>query len=109
MAYTWRAFSDFNAFAGATWIYTGSRFNDFTATQGAAGFLPNPRPELPSYNTVNLRAGLQNGRWTFELYAKNVGDTRGIGYYVATATPNYGGAVNYVLPRTLGALVTARF
>ena len=108
-AYTWRAFSDFNAFAGATWIYTGSRFNDFTATQGAAGFLPNPRPELPSYNTVNLRAGLQNGRWTFELYAKNVGDTRGIGYYVATATPNYGGAVNYVLPRTLGALVTARF
>jgi outer membrane receptor protein involved in Fe transport len=108
-AYTWRAFSDYNAFAGATWSYLGSRFNDFTATQGAAGFLANPRPELPSYNTVNLRAGLENGRWTFELYCKNVGDTRGISYYVASSTPNYGGAVNYVLPRTVGGLVTARF
>jgi outer membrane receptor protein involved in Fe transport len=108
-AYTWRAFSDYNAFAGATWSYIGSRFNDFSTTPTATGLAPNPRPELPSYNTVNLRAGLENGRWTFELYCRNVGDTRGITYYVNSATPNYGGAVNYVLPRTLGALVTARF
>jgi outer membrane receptor protein involved in Fe transport len=108
-AYTWRAFSDYNAFAGATWSYIGSRFNDFSTTPTATGLAPNPRPELPSYNTVNLRAGLENGRWTFELYCKNVGDTRGIAYYINSTTPNYGGAVNYVLPRTVGALVTARF
>ncbi|HKD54196.1 MAG TPA: TonB-dependent receptor [Steroidobacteraceae bacterium] len=108
-AYTWRAFSDYNAFAGATWSYFGSRFNAFSATQTATGFTPNPRPELPSYNTVNLRAGLENGRWTFELYCKNVGDKRGIAYYVPTSTPNYGGALNYIMPRTLGAAVTARF
>jgi outer membrane receptor protein involved in Fe transport len=113
-AYTWRAFSDFNAFAGATWSYFGSRFNDFSTTQTQPTpteilLLPNPRPELPSYNTVNLRAGLENGRWTFELYGKNVGDTRGIAYYVNSATPNYGGALNYIQPRTIGALVTARF
>jgi outer membrane receptor protein involved in Fe transport len=58
---------------------------------------------------VNLRTGLENGRWTFELYCRNVGDTRGIAYYVNSATPNNGGAVNYVMPRTLGAAVTARF
>jgi outer membrane receptor protein involved in Fe transport len=108
-AYTWRAFSDYNAFAGATWNYIGSRFNDFSTTPTATGFASNPRPELPSYNTVNLRAGLENGRWTFELYCKNVGDTRGITYYVNSAAPNYGGAINYLQPRTLGALVTARF
>jgi iron complex outermembrane recepter protein len=108
-AYTWRVFNDYDAFAGATWSYIGSRFNDFSATAGATGFLPNPRPELPSYNTVNLRAGLENGRWTFELYCKNVGDTRGITYYVNSGTPNFGGVIGYVQPRTLGAAVTARF
>jgi iron complex outermembrane receptor protein len=109
-AYTWHAFSDFNAFAGATWSYIGSRHNDFSAIPGATGaFEPEPRPELPSYNTVNLRAGLESGRWTFELYAKNVGDIRGITYYTNGGSPNYGGAVNYVQPRTLGGTVTARF
>jgi hypothetical protein len=38
-----------------------------------------------------------------------VGDTRGITYYINTGTPNYGGALNYLQPRTLGAAVTARF
>jgi outer membrane receptor protein involved in Fe transport len=111
-AYTWRAFSDFNAFAGATWSYMGSRFNDFSTVSSPPGgttLVPVPRAELPSYNTVDLRAGLENGRWTFELYAKNVGDTRGITYYIDNDSPNYGGAVNYLQPRTLGALITARF
>jgi len=107
-AYTWRAFGDNFAFAGATWSYIGSRFNGFSALPGAT-FEPEPRPELSSYNTVDLRAGLENGRWTFELYGKNVGDTRGIVYYTNSGTPNYGGAIDYVQPRTLGALVTVRF
>jgi iron complex outermembrane recepter protein len=108
-AYTWHAFSDFNAFVGATWSYIGSRPNDFSTTQTATGLAPDPRPELPSYSTVNLRAGLESGRWTFELYGKNLGDTRGISYYVNSGSPNYGGVVAYAQPRTLGALVTARF
>jgi outer membrane receptor protein involved in Fe transport len=108
-AYTWRAFADFNAFLGATWSYVGSRFGDFSATPGATGLVPDVRPELPSYNTVNLRAGLDSGRWMFELYAKNIGDTRGITNYVNSATPNFGGAVTYSQPRTVGATVTARF
>jgi iron complex outermembrane receptor protein len=106
--YTWRAFGDYSGFAGATWSYIGSRLNDFSALPGAT-FQPEPRPELPSYNTIDLRAGLENGRWSFELYGKNVGDTRGIAVYSNTGAPNYGGAINYVQPRTIGALVTARF
>ena len=108
-AYTWRAFGDYNAFAGATWSYLGPRSNDFAAIAGAAGFVPTPRPELPSYSTVNLRAGLENGRWAFELYCKNLSDIRGIAYYSNAGTPNYGGALNYVTPLTLGATATVRF
>jgi iron complex outermembrane recepter protein len=107
--YTWRAFGGYNAFAGATWSFVGSRFDDFAAILGATGFEPEPRPELASYNTVNLRAGLENDRWTFEIYCKNVGDVRGIAYYTNSGTPNFGGAVGYVQPRTLGAAITARF
>jgi outer membrane receptor protein involved in Fe transport len=109
-AYTWRAFGNFNAFAGATWSYIGSRLNDFSATpDNTGGFVPNPQAELPSYNTVGLRAGLDSGRWMFELYGKNVGDVRGITYYTNSGTPNFGGAIAYSQPRTIGAAVTARF
>jgi iron complex outermembrane recepter protein len=109
-AYTWRASSDYDAFVGATWSYIGSRFNDFAATTDATGaFAPEPRPELPSYSTASLRAGLENSRWTLELYCKNVGDTRGIAYYANSGTPNFGGALGYVQPRTIGATITAKF
>jgi iron complex outermembrane recepter protein len=107
-AYTWHAFGDYVAFTGATWSYIGSRFNDFSAVPGAT-FEPEPRPELPSYDAVDLRAGLENGRWTFELYGKNLGDNRAIVYYTNSGTPNYGGAIDYLQPRTLGAAVTVRF
>jgi outer membrane receptor protein involved in Fe transport len=112
-SYTWHAGGGFDGFAGATWSYTGSRVSDFGATPAVAGdaitFLPDPRETLPSYNTVNLRAGLEDPRWSFELYVRNVGDTRGISFYQNTGTPNFGGAVTLIQPRTLGAAVTARF
>jgi len=107
--YKWRAFEGFDAFVGATWSYIGSRFNDFSATEVAAGFVTDPRPELGSYTTVNLRAGLDNHRWAFELYGKNMGDTRGIATYGNSGTPNFGGSVNYIQPRTIGGTVTLRF
>jgi len=107
-AYTWRV-SDFSLFTGATWNYIGSRFTDFSSVVLPTGIVTAPRPELPSYNTVNLRAGLERGRWTFELYGKNVGDTRGIANYSNAGTPNFGGSIGYIQPRTIGALATARF
>ena len=109
-SYTWHAFGDYNAFAGATWSYIGSRVFDFSAIPGAGGALqPEPRFELPSYNSVNLRAGLESDRWAFELYCKNAGDTRAVAFYSNSGAPNYGGAVNYVIPRTIGATATLKF
>jgi iron complex outermembrane recepter protein len=112
-SYTWPAFGDMNAFAGATWSYIGSRINDFSAStevvDNAVVSEPNPRVQLPDYSTVNLRLGLQNKRWMFELYCKNVGDTRGITYYTNQGSPNFGGSIGLAQPRTLGATLTARF
>jgi iron complex outermembrane recepter protein len=112
-SYSWHALSDFDAYLGATWSYLGSRTSDFAASttvvNGAVTFVPNPRATLPSYNTVNLRAGLDNKRWSFELYAKNIGDARGIAAYSNTGTPNLGGAISLIQPRTVGATATVRF
>lgn len=112
-SYTWHATGAFDGFVGATWSYVGSRISDFAASttvvNGAVAFVPNPREALPSYNTVNLRAGLENARWSFELYAKNLGDTRGITSYGNSGTPNSGGSIGLIQPRTVGATATIHF
>ena len=112
-AYTWHAFGDYRAFTGATWSYIGSRFADFAATTtvGANGvvFVPNPRADLGGYNTLNLRLGLQNERWRFELYAKNLADSRGLTFYTNTGTPNNGGGIVVQQPRTIGATLDLHF
>jgi iron complex outermembrane receptor protein len=110
--YTWRAFADYNAFTGATWSYIGSRSNDFAATAAVVGgaivFEPNPRASLGGYNTLNLRAGLDNGRWRLEVYGENLADTRGLTYYTNTGTPNFGGSIGIQQPRTIGVTVDLR-
>ncbi|MGH8289893.1 MAG: TonB-dependent receptor [Steroidobacteraceae bacterium] len=107
--YTWKVFADYNAFAGATWSYIGSRASDFGTTtnvvNGAIVFEPNPRADLGGYNTLDVRAGLDNGRWRFELYCKNLADTRGLTYYANGGTPNFGGAIGIQQPRTIGVTI----
>ena len=105
-SYTWHAFNNYNMFAGASWVYIGSRWTDFSSTGGAT---PNPRAELGGYNTVNLRFGLENANWTFLLWAKNLADERGISTYSSTGTPNLGGSVIWQQPRSVGLTITARF
>jgi len=112
-AYEWHVFRDFNATVGATWSYTGTRVNDFSAVtnvvNGELVSMPVPRADLPSYNTINLRGALANDAWTLEIYCKNAGDKRGIAVYTDSGTPDFGGFVSYIQPRTLGADLAYRF
>lgn len=107
--YSWKVFADYNAFTGATWSYIGSRASDFGATVNVVGgaivFEPNPRADLGGYNTLDLRAGLDNGRWTFALYCKNLADTRGLTYYTNGGAPNFGGSIGIQQPRTIGVTI----
>jgi len=62
------------------------------------------------YSTVNLRAGAALGRLDLSLYARNLGNSRGL---VAAGTyrtrPNGGIAVSPIQPRTIGATLGLRF
>jgi outer membrane receptor protein involved in Fe transport len=55
---------------GADWRFVGKTYGAF-ANPGL------PRFEHPSYDVLDLRAGVNNDRWTLMFYAKNVGDSRG--------------------------------
>jgi iron complex outermembrane receptor protein len=69
------------------------------------------RPVLPAYATVDLRGGVNFKRITFEVYAKNVGDSRGLNNITSL---NLSGFTNpwtasVIQPRTVGMSVTASF
>ena len=109
-AYTWKAFGGYNAFAGVTWSYIGSRVIGFGVVSSPTGMpTAEPRPALGGYNTINLRAGLDNGRWSFELYCKNLADSRGLTSYGGEGAPGYGGTIELQQPRTIGATLDLRF
>jgi iron complex outermembrane receptor protein len=101
--YNWSVTGDVDAFVGATWAYVGDRKSGFSGTIGQVA--------LPSYNTWDLRAGVNvRKNWTVEVFAKNVGDVRGI----SALGPNLsvvstGESVTLIQPRTVGVTLTARY
>jgi len=91
---------------GATLTYVGARYGDF---QRAANLI---RTRYPSYVTLDLRAGVEQGPWSLDAFMSNVGDKRGIiGGSVrglqATAVAPY--QVIYVRPRTIGLSLARTF
>src|SRR3546814_6629778 len=75
--------------------HVGDRQGTFVATPARAVY--------PAYNKVDLRASLTQGSWAVNLYAKNIGDTRGLlgggpGSFPASAYA-------YIQPRSFGASI----
>ena len=68
-------------YVGASFQHVGSRSTDYAFNYPV---LPSPLPPLPassrvpSYNTVSLRAGVNVGAWSVDLYVKNLTNERGI-------------------------------
>jgi len=103
--YEWAVRGDAMAYVGGNLGYTGERPAGLTerATDGSI-------VELDSYTTLNLRGGLETGRWSFEVYAKNLTDETGVNSIVSTntvATGRY--ELGIIRPRTFGVSVGARF
>lgn len=108
--YDWSIGGGFSGFVGASLAYVGGRYGDFanvlptTSANAAYG----PRVKLPSYTTVDLRAGARNEDWTLVAYLKNVGDKRGVleaNTRGGTSPPT---AV-FLQPRTVGVTVSRSF
>lgn len=94
---------DYSGFVGVDWHFSGSRFADFSAT--------GPRQEMPSYNLVNLRFGVEANTWSADIYVKNLGNVIAIDYVrPETLLGGFGAQDATVYPaRTVGIELTDRF
>jgi outer membrane receptor protein involved in Fe transport len=90
-------------FVGGTFVYQGKSNATFkNSTLRADAF------EIPSYKTVDLRAGVSgnDGQWTFSIYGRNVFNE----YYISS--PTYYGDARWSMtakPAIYGASVKLRF
>ncbi len=103
--YEWAAFADYKGFVGTTWSYVGTRSTDFASS---AATVPT-QVGLPHYDTLAVRAGIENDRYRVELYGKNLGDSRGITDYFSSGAPNLAGELSVIQPRTIGVTLSAKF
>ncbi|GAA0317701.1 TonB-dependent receptor [Sphingomonas oligophenolica] len=105
--YDFRISDDVGAFIGGNYQYIGSRPIDYVS--GApANYV---RPVMPSYDLVNLRAGIKFGGFSIEAYVKNVGNSYGL-VRLRSQVKNgisapFAGAI--VQPRTFGISVVDKF
>lgn len=94
------------AYVGASYAYIGERWSVFKTNAPAA---TRPRYTIPSYTTVDLRAGLNYDRaWDVTLFVRNLFDKDGIitsGNRNGTNTPT----ARFVQPRTIGVTLGASF
>jgi len=102
--YEWNLSSGSTSYVGGTLGYTGERS---IGRFPAAG---NDVRYVSDYSTLSLRAGLDTGKWFYEIYAKNLTDELGI-QSVSTANIAFTGNVEmgFLQPRTFGATAGVRF
>jgi iron complex outermembrane recepter protein len=111
--YNFLPMGDWTPFIGATWRYMGQRESGFTpyadVLEGllAAGLYQH-QYTLPSYNTLDLRVGVNWSKWSLELYAKNLTDAKGItafGAYSTSAASGLAPNVAVIEPRIVGLVL----
>ena len=102
--YDWAAFANYKAFVGATWSYVGSRSSDFGSNPAGTS-----QVDLPSYNTIEARVGLDNNHYRVMVYGKNLGNSDGITSYSSGGAPGLNGDIGVIQPRTFGVTLSAKF
>lgn len=109
--YTWSLGGETEAFVGASLRSLSKQRANFDAGFGAAYGLD--RPTVPAYEVIDLRAGVDFGAVSVDVFAKNLGNSHGItdvstggGLPVA---PNGAITTGIVRPRTFGISLGAGF
>jgi outer membrane receptor protein involved in Fe transport len=108
--YNWAIGEVYSAYVGGGLAYVGERYAEFsnipvTATLNAAY---GARLKMPSYTTVDLRAGIYSNDWRFAAYIKNLGDKRGVVEATTRGGTSSPQAI-FLQPRTMGVNVTRSF
>lgn len=113
--YEWLLGPEVEAFVGGNVRLVGDQTAGFSAGYRAAF---GDRIRIDGYQTVDLRAGVNFGRFTMQAFARNVFDTYGVvsagGFPFSVPAALGGNAVplinvSTIRPRTIGLLVGARF
>lgn len=103
--YEWNLKGSTRAYVGGSLGYTGERTAEFDSRTSAGGIR-----KLDGYTTLNLRAGAYLGRWSVELYAKNLTNDQGVTEInPAGGLPNGAIGLGLVRPRTVGISLSTRF
>ena len=105
------------AFVGASLRYTGnqragfrSEFTGELDENDQPIFAPLPQRRIPDFATLDLRAGVDFGKFSIEAYARNVTNSHGITSLAdADAIPGGGILASFIQPRTIGLSLTAGF
>jgi outer membrane receptor protein involved in Fe transport len=103
--YGWTPMDGYRAYVSGTWSYTGTRYTSFAP----AGGVTESHVLLGSYNTGAIRAGLEHGRYSGELYVNNISDARAITFYGNQGGLNQTGEVNLIQPCTIGFVARVGF
>ena len=89
---------DWDGFVAGSWTYTGERVSDFPF-----------KIELPSFSTFDAQIGVRSGRYSVELFGKNLSDERGITNFVPLGATGGVGTLGIIRPRTIGIRLAADF
>ncbi|MGN6818469.1 MAG: TonB-dependent receptor, partial [Sphingomonas sp.] len=110
--YSWRIGGDAKAFIGGSLRFLSKQNAGFDATFRAAN---GRQRQIPSYATLDLRAGLDFGRFSLEAYARNLTNSEGktsTGSLTANGlpvSPNGALTTGVIRPRVIGLSVSAGF
>ena len=102
--YFWEPIPDYQAYVSGTATYIGERFTDFSSSPAQ-----NNHTSLPGYATGSIRAGLERGRFSGEVFINNISDARGITTYANNGGANQTGLATLIQPRLIGAVLRAKF
>lgn len=105
--YDWSVGGDAMAYVGGTLRMQSSQSAGYSPTALA---VTGDQYQIPSYVTVDTRAGVEFGRYTLEVYAKNLTDAQGITSVAGEGGyPNGAVGIGVIRPRTIGLSVGAGF
>lgn len=91
-------------FIGANWVYTGDRRAGYSASPLIFGYSP-----LPSFSTFNAQGGIEFDTVRFEIFVRNLTDSRGLTTFGSSGGASLTGTAQIVQPRTIGAKISVNF
>jgi iron complex outermembrane recepter protein len=103
--YEWTVKGSARPYVGASLGYTGERTAQFNVRASDGSIR-----KADGFTTLNVRAGCYFGKWSVELYGKNLTNEMGITSIDAPGPlPNGALGLALIRPRTLGVSVSTRF